>query len=72
MVYFSATLSTIIKPGWQRTKQGELMMMMTMMMIMMMIMLTMLIMMITMLMVLIMMIKPCQPSPKRLAEDKTR
>ena len=71
MVYFSATLSTIIKPGWQRTKQGELIMMM-MMMTMMMIMLTMLIMMITMLMVLIMMIKPCQPSPKRLAEDKTR
>ena len=71
MVYFSATLSTIIKPGWQRTKQGELLMMMMMMMIMM-IMLTMLIMMITMLMVLIMMIKPCQPSPKRLAEDKTR
>ena len=65
MVYFSATLSTIIKPGWQRIKQGELIMMMMMMMIM-------LIMMITMLMVLIMMIKPCQPSPKRLAEDKTR
>ena len=61
MVYFSATLSTIIKPGWQRTKQGELIMMM-MMMIMMMIIMTM----------LIMMIKPCQPSPKRLAEDKTR
>ena len=23
MVFFSATLSTIIKPGWQRIKQGD-------------------------------------------------
>ena len=23
MVYFSATLSTIIKPGWQRIKPGD-------------------------------------------------
>ena len=35
MVYFSATLSTIIKPGWQRTKQGELIMTMMMMIMMM-------------------------------------
>ena len=59
MVYFSATLSTIIKPGWQRTKPGELIMMIVMIV---MVMMTM----------LIIMIKPCQPSSKRLAKDQTR
>ena len=65
MVYFSATLSTIIKPGWQRTKQGELIMMIMLIMVIVMIMMM-------MMMIMIIMIKSCQPSSKRLVENKTR